>query len=335
MPMLERPDLADETIFQCLHEHYGLVAQAITFLPIGYDATAWVFRVEAADHAAYFLKVKSVPVTAASLAVPHFLRQWGVAEVVAPLPTRNKALSAPIDDRFTAILYPFIEGRVGMDGGLSPAQWSRLGRILADIHASVLPSSLAATMRRERFVPLKGELAWSLHQEVSSTRYTNPIHEELATFWRERSAEIEQILRRCTELGRLAQARQPTLVLCHADIHIFNVLVDPSGGLHIVDWDETVLAPKERDLMFLVQGAEPDGAPDEVAFRQGYGPVTPDPLILAFYRYEWVVQEIAEFGQQVLRGSEGSDITRLDGLRHFRALFEPGNVVASAYAADG
>jgi spectinomycin phosphotransferase len=254
---------------------------------------------------------------------------------VAPLPTRNKALSTPIDDRFTAILYPFIEGRVGMDGGLSPAQLSRLGRILADIHASVLPPSLAATMRRERFIPLKGELAWSLHQEVSSTRYTDPIHEALATFWRQRSEEIEQILRRCTELGRLAQARRPTLVLCHADIHTFNVLVDPGGGLHIVDWDETVLAPKERDLMFLVQGAAPDGAPDEVAFRQGYGPVTPDPVILAFYRYEWVVQEIAEFGQQVLRSQEGSEITRLDGLRHFRALFEPGNVVASAYAADG
>jgi hypothetical protein len=51
--MLERPDLADETIGHCLHEYYGLVAQAIPFLPIGYDATAWVFRVEAADHASY------------------------------------------------------------------------------------------------------------------------------------------------------------------------------------------------------------------------------------------------------------------------------------------
>jgi hypothetical protein len=107
MPMLERPDLADETIGQCLHEHYGLVTQAITFLPIGYDATVWVFRVEAADHVSYFLKVKCVPVTAAFLAVPHFLRRQGVAEVVAPLPTRNQALSAPIDDRFTAILYPY------------------------------------------------------------------------------------------------------------------------------------------------------------------------------------------------------------------------------------
>jgi spectinomycin phosphotransferase len=142
-------------------------------------------------------------------------------------------------------------------------------------------------------------------------------------------------LRRCAELGRLAQARRSPLVLCHADIHIFNVLVDASGGLHIVDWDETVLAPRERDLMFLVQGAAPDGAPDEVAFRQGYGPVTPDPVILAFYRYEWVVQEIAEFGQQVLHSREGSEITQMDGLRHFRALFEPGDVVASAYATDG
>lgn len=58
-------------------------------------------------------------------------------------------------------------------------------------------------------------------------------------------------------------------------------------------------------------------------------------MILAFYRYEWVVQEIAEFGKQVLRSEDGGEITRQDGLRHFRALFDPGDVVETAYRADG
>jgi spectinomycin phosphotransferase len=336
--MLERPDLSDETIRRCLQANYGIDAAEITFLPIGYDATASVFRVDAADGQRFFLKVKSVPVAAGSLAVPHFLRQSGVDAVVAPLATRSGALSAPLDGGFTAILYPFIDGRMGMDGGLSQAQWITLGRILNRIHVAILSPQLAAQMRRERFVPLKGELAWSLHKEVAGTLYADPIRAGLAEFWRERRTEIEGILHRAEALGRMAEARQPQIVLCHADIHIFNVLVDATGDLHIVDWDETILAPKERDLMFLVDGAQPaetEVHPNEAAFRRGYGPAEIDPVILAFYRYEWVVQEIAEFGKQVLRSEDGGEITRLDGLRHFRALFDPGNVVEKAYRADG
>jgi len=107
--------------------------------------------------------------------------------------------------------------------------------------------------------------------------------------------------------------------------------------MYVIDWDETILAPKERDLMFLVDGTQADGEalhPNEAAFRQGYGPTEVDPVILAFYRYEWAVQEIAEFGKQVLWSEDGSEITRLDGLRHFRALFDPGSEVEEAYRTD-
>lgn len=40
-------------------------------------------------------------------------------------------------------------------------------------------------------------------------------------------------------------------VLCHADFHDANLLIDPTGRLFIVDWDEIILAPKERDLVFV------------------------------------------------------------------------------------
>jgi len=335
--MLERPHLSDEVIAHCLQENYGISVAQIAFLPIGYDATASVFRVDAIDGRAYFLKAKSIPVLPVTLAVPHFLRQVGVDEIVAPLATGTDALSASLGDGFTAILYPFVEGRVGANGGLSLSQWIALGRALRRLHRAQLPFDLASSMRREQFVPLKGDLAWSLHEEVATVRYTDPIRQDMADFWQERRAEIEKILRRAEELGRMAQECHPPIVLCHADIHIWNVLVDPSGSLFIIDWDETILAPPERDLMFLVDETQTSASamdPNEAAFRQGYGPVEPDPAIMAFYRYEWVVQEIAEFGKQVLRSEDGGEVTRLDGLRHFRALFDPGDVVERAYRAD-
>lgn len=334
--MLERPAISDDEICACIEDAYGIPVSDVAFLPIGYDATASVFRLTGPSGQDYFLKAKSVPVAPASLAVPHFLHQSGIDEIVAPLPSRSGALAVPFAGAFHAILYPFVEGRVGAQGGLSPAQWTQLGGVMGRVHADAPPPELRGQMRVEPFVPLKGERAWRLHREVVTAPPDDPISQALAVFWRGRAAEIEAILRRAEELGRLAQARNAPLVLCHADIHIHNVLVTPDGGLRVVDWDETILAPKERDLMFVVDGVAGGGGvrrEEEEAFLRGYGPTEADPTILAFYRYEWVVQEIAEFGEQVFSRAEG-ELTRQDGLRHFRALFAPGDVVSGAYAAD-
>ena len=61
------------------------------------------------------------------------------------------------------------------------------------------------------------------------------------------------VVRRYRELGALLAADPPAFVLCHADIHTANIILNPRGEIRIVDWDETVIAPKERDLMFFVR----------------------------------------------------------------------------------
>jgi aminoglycoside phosphotransferase (APT) family kinase protein len=48
-------------------------------------------------------------------------------------------------------------------------------------------------------------------------------------------------------------AHQPTeepAVLCHGDMHPFNVLVDESGGVTVLDWSAALLAPATYDLAF-------------------------------------------------------------------------------------
>ncbi|MDB5075656.1 MAG: hypothetical protein JWO42_1835, partial [Chloroflexi bacterium] len=41
--MREPPaDLPDETLRECISTHYGLDVAALTFLPLGHDAWAWV-----------------------------------------------------------------------------------------------------------------------------------------------------------------------------------------------------------------------------------------------------------------------------------------------------
>ena len=92
--------------------------------------------------------------------------------------------------------------------------------------------------------------------------------------------------------------------MCHSDIHAGNILIDANGALYIVDWDNPVLAPKERDLMFIGGGQEFAGhtaQEEETLFYRGYGQTQIDPIALAYYRYERIIQDILPISLSPLR----------------------------------
>jgi spectinomycin phosphotransferase len=263
--MFEKPDLPDEMLLACIREHYGIPAARVAFLPVGNDASACAYRVTAEDGRAYLLKLKRGDVYTASLTVPRYLAESGIAQVVAPLAT-----ATPHAGDFALILYPFIDGENGMDAGLSAAQWTELGSIMRRIHATRLPAGLAAQVRREDFMPPWAATVAELAARIDVGAVHDPLEAELAAFWQPRAAEIAAIVARTEALGRRLTAVPPAFVLCHSDIHTANVLIDRAGGLHIVDWDGVVLAPAERDLMFFDR--------EQAAFWNGYGPAVIDPF---------------------------------------------------------
>ncbi len=330
--MVERPDIDKERLISTLRQSYHLPTLSITFLPLGNDATAWIFRIDTMDDATYLLKLKRGPIESASLSVPHYLYNHGFAAVVAPLPAANGQLAAPCGD-FTLILYPFIVGETGMALGLAPTQWQAFGLLLKQLHTTSPSDKLLPQLRRESFTLYWYEIMQTLEQRIASRQSTDPIAQALAAIWQERHAKIWSIVERTMTLGRQLQAAPPPFVLCHADIHTANLLVDPDGALHIVDWDGVMLAPKERDLMFVTKRAVIQ-QPHERSFFAGYGDVTIDPVAFAYYRYEWVVQELADYGRRILLMADLGETTRAEALEGFRDLFAPGDVVDVAYGTE-
>src|SRR5215210_8163590 len=81
------PRLDLDTIAACLDAQYDLRVSAITFLPLGYDLNAAVYKVIADDGCAYFLKVRFGPVRESGLLVPWALSKRGIRNVLAPLQT--------------------------------------------------------------------------------------------------------------------------------------------------------------------------------------------------------------------------------------------------------
>ncbi len=332
--MLERPNLDDDVIISALQHAYGVEPTGVHFLPIGYDANAWVFRIECRDGNRYFLKARQGTLYAAGLTVPSYLHELGMRQVIAPVRADSGDLWTPADG-FTLILYPFIDGGNGADVGMADDHWREFGALVKQIHSTTLPSDLHAQVRKETFVPQWAEMVSKLQAKLVAGDYRGQHQEALAAFWLDRRAEIQRIIETTMELGRNLHARPMESVLCHADAHTHNVLIDKQEGFHIVDWDGVTLAPKERDLMFMLSSGKtehPDNR-DARCFRQGYGDVDIDPNILAYYRYEWVVQEIGDFGERVFLTKDTGDVTQLESVAGFIELFDPGDVVEAAYAA--
>lgn len=333
--MREPPHLHEEAIRAAVQTHYNIDVAELTFLPIGHDSLAWVFRLEAVGGSVYFLKVKKKAVSESSLLVPRSLYEQGVTQVLAPLPTTEEALWVSLSD-FTLILYPFIEGRTGMEAGLTDRQWIEFGALVKQIHTAPLASDLLETVRHEAFTLSASKLVRDVQTRIAAHDFADPSEQELAAFWQAHQAEISTLVERAEILGEQLRQTAPAFVLCHADLHTGNVMVDTDQRLWIVDWDEVIFAPKERDLMFVVGGisAKLIGPREEALFFQGYGPTVIDPLALAYYRYTWAVQDIGEYGAEAFLRSDLGPISRRAGAQSFMSLFQPGEIVALASATD-
>jgi spectinomycin phosphotransferase len=134
--------------------------------------------------------------------------------------------------------------------------------------------------------------------------------------------QIRRIMRAARELGQRARQRKLPHGICHADIHGANILAGPDGRLFVIDWDGMLLAPPERDLIFW------HNAPEWPEIAAAYGLAGElDRELIAYYGHEWVVQEIADFGENVFFLPLAEE-QKADSLDEFRRLFEPGNVVA-------
>src|SRR5262249_15494286 len=102
-----------------------------------------------------------------------------------------------------------------------------------------------------------------------------------------------------------------------------------------VDWDNPLLAPRERDLMYIGGGIVGTWTTprEQALFYAGYGPVEVNATALAYYRFNHVVVDMALFGADLLLGREGG-ADRARWLRLCRKAFEPGDVVERAVVVE-
>ncbi len=331
--MLEKPDLPDEQLIACLQRDYGLRVAQVDFLPLGNDLNTAVYRVVADDARPYFLKLRSGTFDEITVAIPRLLSDQGMAQIIAPIATSAGQLWTRLD-AFAVILSPFVAGQNGFAVDVSDRQRVEIGAALKRIHTAALPPALRQRIPHEAYAPYWRDLVRAFQARAEETAFAEPVAAQLAALLRAKRDIIDDLILRAEQLGKALQTRSLEYVLCHADIHAANLLID-GDTLYIVDWDTLILAPKERDLMFVGAGLDDvwRSAREQALFYQGYGATEIDPIALAYYRYERIVEDIAAYCQQLLLTDQGGQ-DREEGLRQLVSQFQPGNVIEVAYASD-
>lgn len=329
--MLEKPELADEIILECLDRDYAVLSPQLTFLPLGADANTAVYRASS-QQGDYFVKLRGEIFSEHSATIPFVLKEYGVAQVIAPLPNHAGRLWTPLGT-YNLVLSPFVEGKNGFEQPLSAQQWIELGTVLRQIHTAALPAAILNGIPHEQFSPFFRDKARAFQSLAQQHVFRDPVAAVFAAFMRDKQIELNALLDYADALAQVVKGKQLPLTLCHGDIHVGNVLLTPDGSLYIVDWDTLMLAPVERDLMFMGAGIGTNTlySPDEQAayFFQGYGQYPSDQAALAYYRCERIVQDVYAYCQQILM-TAGDSADRLEGLHQFQAQFLPDGVVERA-----
>ena len=271
--MLIKPELADEEIVKCLCNEYGLNVEKVTFLPLGADFNTAVYRVTARNAQDYFLKLRSGEFLEASVSVPKYLADLGVKQVITPLANKSGSLWMSLAS-FKASLYPYVEGCNGVETKLSESQWIQFGAAIKKLHSTDIPKAITRGTPREVFSSKWRESVKAFLMRIKNEVFEEPVAVQMAKFLQSKSSEILKLVECAEELACRLQKQPLEYILCHADIHGWNLLIDKEGQLYLVDWDTLIFAPKERDLMFVGAGiweSARTATEEESLFYQGYG----------------------------------------------------------------
>jgi spectinomycin phosphotransferase len=325
--------ISDERIIDCLNTQYGIKLAKLTFLPIGADMNASVYKAETSNQS-YFIKLKRGHHHDISANIIALLHNAGIQHIIPPIKNIRGQPIQLIDD-FTIIVYPFVEGQDGFSRDLTDNQWVTLGKVMRQIHEIDVPPSIQRRIRRENYSPKWREAVRSLYTDIESKPSADEISSKFIAFMKDHAAVIHRLVNRAEQLGKQIQDQSPDFILCHSDIHGGNVLIERNDIIYMVDWDDPIMAPKERDLMFIGGGVANvwNKSHEEIYFYKGYGNTEINMEILAYYRHERIVEDIALIGQQLFLTSVDNQ-TKVESYKHFIDQFEPNGVVEIAFRTD-
>jgi thiamine kinase-like enzyme len=199
------------------------------------------------------------------------------------------------DEDYIYLLFDFIEGVTLCTKTLDKTQIRELAGIIAELHNNGDKAPVPLKNLYETFdVSFCGNFLNDLRSD--KTKRSADLYKVLSPY-------NEIIFNKIQELKELAEnlrTCKPQFVLCHTDIHGWNVM--QAESLKLIDWEGLKQAPPEADLFSFSKDFFFDYAWDD--FMSAYGKFRSDyrenPIAMRFYRLRRRLEDAAAFTEGLL-----------------------------------
>jgi spectinomycin phosphotransferase len=313
----EPRDLDRSDLEALLERHWKLRVVELEYLPVGFGSHHWLATdrhgeqrfVTADDLEAGF---QAGPDTdSAFVALDRAFRtaaalrdRANLEYVVAPLLDDEGTVIRRLDARYAVTVSPFVEGESRSYGPFeSPAERRQMQRILGRLHGASgrIPAGLP---RRDDFaVPSRDALSEAL-RDLDRPWTSGPFAEPARRLLGDSLQDVERRFHEYDELAGELRGTSESWAITHGEPHSANVIRAPDG-LRLVDWDTTLVAPRERDLRMVLD----DDMTGWAEYIDVTGPVTLDQRALRLYAVWWDLADIGIFIEGFRRPHERTEDT--------------------------
>ena len=328
--MLAPPtDLEHDELVRAL-AHWGWRAPALTYLPVGFGSHHW--RAEDGDVRRAFVTVDDLSagfrasddlgrafsaLERAYAAAAALRNDAGLEFVVGPVHDAEGRLIRRLGERYAVSVAPFVEGRSSEYGEWeSSADRRRMALLVGRLHAG--GQRIDAGVARRDDLGIQSRSALSDALAALATPWTaGPFAEPARALLAKHAQGLDVALQEYDGLAASVRETSETWVLTHGEPHRGNVIMGEDGAPYLVDWDTTLVAPRERDLQIVLD--EKLTGWDEYASVAGDVPLNPEALDL--YRRRWELADIAIFVRLFRRAHEEEENT-VAAFGHLRSYLD-------------
>lgn len=333
---------ATDSLRVWVQQDFGVEIATFTAVEHGADEASLLWRGVGADGESYAVKLSGGG-TPAGLIVSVHLAEHGVAGVMYPLIGRHGRPWSDREGRRLSVV-PWVSETRALEGEMSPAHWRSYGALLAKVHATAVTDALAKSLPREDHThdqvasaarTVDSSLRLTDEDPAAAGRMVDGLVRALAQEWCA-GDRVSTLLDQADRLGRELHTQKSSSVVCHGDPHLGNVLIGRDERVWLIDWDDAVLAPPERDLMFILGGVlafAPVTRQQQSWFFEGYGPTEIDPIRLAYYRCARALEDLASPAAQIVDVHRFTDRERADALSIVQGVLSPTGLVNLALAS--
>lgn len=277
------------SILDAIEKAYQLQIKQTTAAPRGFVAETFVLTTA---EASYFCKLIEkplfIPKIKQSLPVLETLYAHGFTQLNYPIRTADGRLWVETEQALI-VLFNYIDA----PQSYAYDEWT-FGHLLGQLH-QMTPSIQAKTAVPQFNFRYENQLLFEHY--VDGTLNNSPADEitrSLQTLLQQYEPELQQDLTAFQQVMSTCSTQTFLMVLTHGDAP-GNTLVSSPTNLYLIDWDDLLLAPPERDIWFL-DHSEPFMA----GYRAAVPAYQPNPLARRFMVYQRYFDDIVEYCAEIL-----------------------------------